>query len=434
MNPKLFPPVTTATPEFSTEISPTDSVYPETSRTGSVETTFEPATTEWQDLSGVFSQELETTVPNAKTSARAVAGRIAREVQRICEKSDRIQISGEVRSWQLSLGYHRLEKCLSYYRLGSHRGRIELHSTLSTMVYRHIAPLNQRLGFQGRHALIEDFLQSFYIESLKMFRRENELPDDYQPKTRLELSEYMSFTEQYAKRRVNLPGRTNQQIIILRAQSFCNRQPKETLVDIEMALEGPKREDSEASSGRSAIARQLREHMVAEGLDPTEGVLRDRVIDQLVEYLRGEGHEDCVDYLSLRLQDLPAPEIDEILGLTSRQRDYLQQRFKYHVERFAKLHQWELVHHWLGAGLVQNLGMTPSLWERFYGELNGEQRQLVDLKQRQVREQAQGLATGSLSDEEIARTVGCTPKQLQKRWAKLLELAWKARNLEEDRG
>ncbi|NJN30114.1 MAG: hypothetical protein HC824_06475 [Synechococcales cyanobacterium RM1_1_8] len=386
---------------------------------------FSPATeqaeaTQGKDLDQIFFQELAGSV-KTKASVLAVASRIAREVERICEKSDRIQRSGDIRGWQIALGQHRLEKCLRYYRLGSHRGRVDLHSTLSAMVYRHIAPLRAHLGFQGRHALIEDFLQSFYIESLKMFRRENELPEDYSPKSRLELSEYMSFTEQYAKRRVNLPGRSNQQIIILRAQSFSKRQPQETLMDIESALESPKRDDGTAGS-YSPLAKQLREHMVADGLDPAEGALRDRVLHQLIEYLRSEGHEDCIDYLALRMQDLPAPEIDDILGLSSRQRDYLQQRFKYHVERFARLHNWELVHNWLGADLNQNLGLTPSDWEAFYDTLTDDEQRLVDLKRQQRSE------TPSLTDAQIGKLLGCTPKQVEKRWAKLLALAWKARN------
>ncbi len=398
---KSFSAVTTAAPEFSTE-------------------TTKPTPPPGEALDQVFFQELAGSV-KTKASVRAVASRIAREVERICEKSDRIQRSGDVRGWQLALGRHRLEKCLGYYRLGSHRGRVDLHSTLSTMVYRHIAPMRARLGFQGRHSLIEDFLQSFYIESLKMFRRENELPLDYSPKTKLELSEYMSFTEQYAKRRVNLPGRTNQQIIILRAQSFSKRQPQETLMDIESALESPKRDDGSPGS-YSPLARQLREQMVADGMDPAEGALRDRVIHQLIDYLRNEGHEDCIDYLCLRMKDLPAPEIDEVLGLTSRQRDYLQQRFKYHVERFARLHNWELVHNWLGADLNQNLGLKPSDWETFYDTLSDEEQKLVDLKREQFTEDP------GMTNADIGKLMGCTPKQVEKRWAKLLALAWKARN------
>lgn len=87
-----FSAVTTAAPEFSPE---TTQVAP-------------PAN---EALDQVFFQELASSV-KTKASVRAVAVRIAREVERICEKSDRIQRSGDVRGWQLALDCHRLEKCL----------------------------------------------------------------------------------------------------------------------------------------------------------------------------------------------------------------------------------------------------------------------------------------------------------------------------------
>jgi len=374
-------------------------------------------------LSAILRQELEAETQKQTPSSQAISDRIAEEVTRICSKSARIQNSGEIASWKLTLGRHRLKKCLRYYKLGSRRGRVELHSTLSTIVYRHVAPLKAQLGFQGRHSLIEDFLQGFYIEVLKVFRRENNLGEEYSPKTRLELAEYMAFTEQYAKRRISLPGRANQQIIVLRAQNFARRQPQETLLDIEAALESPKREEGEAMH-RSPLSKQVRDQMVADALDPAEAVVRDRVLAELVKYLESQGHGDCVDYLALRLQDLPAPEIDEILGLTARQRDYLQQRFKYHVEKFSRLHQWELVHHWLGADLSQNLGLSPRQWQQFLGELDQSQQEILRMKQGQVSD----ASNSSLSDQEMAQRLKCTPKQLQRRWYQILALAWKVRN------
>lgn len=358
-----------------------------------------------------FSQKLNA---NSK-STRSVSERIAKEVERICKKSNRIQKSGQISSWQLTLARHRLHKSLHYYKLGSRQGRVDLHSQLSSMVYRHVAPLHSRLSFQARYNLIEDFLQGFYIEVLRAFRREHQVPENYTPRTQLELAEYMAFTEHYAKRRISLPGRYNQQLIVLRAQGFANGQPPETLVDIEQAVEYPKGEEAEAQS-RSYAAQQVREQMVADTVDPSEAVLRDRVIAELVQYLEAQGQSDCIDYLVLKLQDLAAPEIDEILGLTARQRDYLQQRFKYHVEKFARSHQWKLVHQWLGADLDQNLGMAPQQWETFLGELSEEQQQLLELKR-----------TGA-SEQEISQTIKCTPKQVQKRWSTLLEKAWQARN------
>lgn len=362
-------------------------------------------------------------VTSRSSQVEAVARRIVAEVQRICYKSDRIQQSGQIPAWQIALARHRIKKCLEYYQLGSRRGRVELHSHLSTIVYRHVAPAQARLGFQGRYTLLEDFLQGFYIEALKAFRREQQLPSDYTPRTRLELAEYMAFCEHYAKRKIALPGHRNQQLIVLRAQSFSRRQPPEATVDIELAVESAKEDDAEGYS-RSQVVHQIREQMVADAVDPADSVLRDRVIRELIDYLKAQDQADCIDYFVLKLQDFPAAEIDEILRLSPRQRDYLQQRFKYHAEKFARVHHWQLVHQWLEADCDQNFGMPHSQWEAFLAELTPEQQQLLTLKQAQLH------TTGSeiLEDADIAKELKCTPKQVQRRWVRLLELAWQYRN------
>ncbi|MBP0000667.1 MAG: HetZ-related protein [Cyanobacteria bacterium SID2] len=360
-------------------------------------------------------QHLQGELETSSRSGKSVARRIAAEVERICSKSDRIQRSGDIEKWKLTLVRHRLQKIAAYYKLGSKRGRVELHSNLSVMVYRHIAPTQAKLGFQGRYNLIEDFLQGFYIEVLRAFRREHDVPEDYTPRSRVELAEYMAFTEQYAKRRISLPGRNAQQLVILRAQGFAKGQPPETSIDMELAVESGKTEEDESHS-RSAAVRQVREQMVAETIDPSEAVMRDRVIKSLIGYLKEQGQSDCIDYLVLKLQDLSAHEIDEILGLSARQRDYLQQRFKYHVDKFSRAGNWKLVHQWLGADLDRNLGMSPAQWKEFLEKLTPQQRKLIALKQ------------AGFSESEISTELKCTPKQAQKRWSKLLDLAWQERN------
>jgi hypothetical protein len=367
-------------------------------------------------LMQLLCQEMQPEVKAPPGCVQALAQRIAKEVKRICDKSSRIQTSGQIQSWELTLSRHRLQKCLHYYQLGSRRGRVELHSNLSAMVYRHVTLSGSELGFDARYTLIEDFLQAFYIEAIKAFRRENELPIDYTPRTQLQLAEYMAFSEQYAKRRINLPGGNNQQVIILRAQGFARRQPLETTVDIEMAVDSAKSEEAESYQRNSAV-QQIRLQMVAQtNFDPSEESERDRVIAELVKYLESQGQSDCVNYLNLKLQDLSAPEIDQMLGLTSRQRDYLQQRFKYHVEKFSKQHHWQLVHQWLGAGLEQKLGLSSQQWETFVSLLSPQQQEILQLK------------TARESDQAIAKVIQCTPKQLQKRWTQLLEIAWSIRN------
>lgn len=366
--------------------------------------------------------ELQRELPERVSSLPEVATRMAREVDRICRMSQRIQSSGEVTHWQRSLARHRITKCVKYFNLGSNRGRVELHSTLSAIAYRYIAPRKAQLGFEGRYTLLEDFLQGFYIEAMKAFRRETDVAADYTPKTRLQLAEYMTFCEQYAKRRITIPGAVNQQIIVLRAQTFARRQPDETSVDIERAMESARTDEMEGAN-RSPALQQVREQMVTEAEDPADQVLRDRIIQELIEYLEAQDQPDCIDYFVLRLQDLPAAEIDEILDLTARQRDYLQQRFKYHVEKFAQVHNWHLVHQWLGIDLEHNLGLSPDEWTAFIDTLEPLQQQLLKLRRTQIRAGQQDMDAGELSE-----LLQCTPKRVNRTWGQILNLAWKYRN------
>ena len=365
-------------------------------------------------LSKFLINEFSHSTNASDKHCRAVADRITEEVSRICTESQRIQASGEIDTWLLNLARHRLKQCLKYYRLGSRRGRVELHSTLSAVVYRYITPPQVQSSYQARLNLIEDFLQNFYVEALSAFRRENQMPAEYCPRSLLELAEYMAFTERYGKRRIPLPRRRSQQLIILRAQTFSKQQPPETMVDIEQAAEGGTNETDQGWN--TAPLQQVREQMVALGPEPAEDSLRDVVSEQLLAYLEERQQEDCADYFVLRLQDLPANEIETILGLTPRQRDYLQQRFKYHLIRFALSHHWELVHQWLEADLERNFGLTPYQWTYFCKELTEQQRDMLELKRK------------DWADKAIAQEIGCTITQMNKQWSKLLEKAWEIRN------
>ena len=255
---------------------------------------------------------------------------------------------------------------------------------------------------------------------MNAFRREHNLLETYTPRTQIELAEYMAFCEQYAKRRISIRGRQPQQLIVLRAQAFSRRQPAETPIDMALVADGAKSEDSE-SHARSSVMQQVREKMTAEAQDPGDSVMRDRIINTLIEYLKAQEQQDCVDYLVLKLQDCSAAEIDDILGLSARERDYLQQRFKYHVEKFAQQHEWELVHQWLGANLDAHLGLTPDEWSEFWSGLSPDLQELVRQKQIQHKDSAH-------TDEAIAKALGCTPKKVNRSWTRVLKLAWQYRN------
>ncbi|NEN89420.1 MAG: heterocyst differentiation protein HetZ [Okeania sp. SIO3H1] len=359
--------------------------------------------------------EFQQSTRASKQNCQSVAERIKQEVERICIESKRIQASGEISKWAKNLAQHRLRQCLHYYKLGSREGRIHLHSSLSAIVYRYITPPQIQSSYQARLNLIEDFLQQFYLEALNAFRRETELPIMYTPHTLLELAEYMAFTERYGKRRIPLSGGRSQQLIILRAQTFSHQQPKETSVDIDQAAEGTTTDSDKTWNDGSM--QQVREAMAAQQDTGDDiGSLRLVVIEELMAYLEERQQQDCADYFALRLQDLSTGEIESILGLTPRQRDYLQQRFKYHLLKFAMGHRWELVHQWLEADLEHNLGLTPTEWAALHEQIDAEQKSLLDLKHK------------GLSDEAIAKTLGRKVNQVKKKWHKLLEIAWELRN------
>jgi hypothetical protein len=359
-------------------------------------------------------QELSQATSASQRNCREVAARIAAEVQRICTESQRIQDSGDVDGWANNLANHRLSQCLRYAKLGSSKGRLELHSSLSAIVYRYMTPPQVQSSYQARVTLIEDFLQNFYGESINVFRRENEVAPDYRPRSSLELAEYMAFTERYAKRRIPLSRGRSQQLIILRTQTFSRQQPPETAIDIQQAIEGG---DTEQPRTAAPLQRLRDELTSGEDTSDAESTVRERVIEQLMEYLAEKGQNDCADYFSLRLADLPTQEIESILGISPRDRDYLQQRFKYHLTKFAWAHDWELVHEWLGAELGKNLGLKPQQWEYLQTTINQTQAKILALKQEK------------LSDQEISKKLDMTATQLRKQWSKLLELAWEIRNL-----
>lgn len=365
-------------------------------------------------ISELLLAEFKQSTSATPTNRLEVAERLAQEVMRICQESKRIQASGEVEQWAKNLAQHRLRQCLHYYRLGSRQGRIELHSTLSSIIYRYITPPQVQSSYQARINLIEDFLQQFYLEALNVFRRETGLSPTYSPKTLLELAEYMAFTERYGKRRIPLSGGRSQQLIVLRAQTFSQQQPKETSVDMDQAAEGGMNE-SETNWGDSSL-QQVRITMVEQEQHQDNDSLREIVIKELMAYLQENKQQDCADYFTLRLKDLPTNEIETILGLTPRQRDYLQQRFKYHLLKFALGHRWELVHQWLEADLEKNLGLTPKEWENLQANLPPPDLMLLELKQ------------AGFTDEAIAKKLNCKPSQIKKLWFKILETAWEIRN------
>ena len=168
---------------------------------------------------------------------------------------------------------------------------------------------------------------------------------------------------------------------------------------------------------KSSPLQRLREEISAKTLTESGSSVPERVVEQLMNYLVENGQQDCADYFRLRLMDLPTTEIEEILGITPRERDYLQQRFKYHLLKFSFAHHWELVHEWLGEELGKNLGLTPQQLEYLQDKITPTQAKLLTMKQR------------GMSNTETSNALNLTEVQLRKQWSLLLEAARDIRNL-----
>ena len=175
----------------------------------------------------IYSAVLERLAPLDKgslTVREAVCDRICQTARRFCDTSQRIQDSGDVQGWTAKLATYLADRYMSSYRLGSRRGREELHSTLGGMIYRYITVPSSQPTHLQRVALIEDFLQGFYHEALNAFCQENQLANSYRPRTRLELAEFIVFTERYGKRRVTLDTGRTQALIVLQVQTFSQER------------------------------------------------------------------------------------------------------------------------------------------------------------------------------------------------------------------
>jgi hypothetical protein len=293
--------------------------------------------------------ELQKETKASEVHCADVAERISQEVLKICAESSRIQESGDIPAWANLLTRHRLESCLHYYKLGSRRARVEIHSTLSAIIYRHISPKDQN-SYETRLSLIEDFLQIFYIEALKRFRSEMAFQIDYMPRTLLQLSEYIAFTERYAKRRVFL-SKCNKNLRLIDYVTFEHKSLKNRVLllgqrkIVSCLLRPPGKQQLIILRAQTfSQQKQLREITDIQKSELFEDSLHKNVIKELIKYLREIKEDESIPYLSLRLQDLSSHEIESILDLTPTQREVLQQRFKYHLVKFIFSHRSELVH------------------------------------------------------------------------------------------
>jgi hypothetical protein len=129
-----------------------------------------------------------------------------------------------------------------------------------------------------------------------------------------------------------------------------------------------------------------------------------------------------VKYLLLYLfDDLPTAEIDRILDLEFRERDYLQQRVIYHCERFETgWDTWKLHHDYFGIGIDTNLGLVGDKLTSFLSQLSESDLELYEL-----------VKSGSSVEKSKGKYQNgryVLPLAIKNQWRSILKLAKKIRN------
>lgn len=360
-------------------------------------------------------------------SRSAIADRLSIKIQRIFDHSPRMQ-KDPIRSQKLLVEHwvRRLDAYLEYQDCGHSLVRKSIVGMVCHYFSRSTGRLSSSLGVKTD--LLEEFLQEFCIDAMRIFRRESALSEEYQPSSRLEKAEFFTFWEHYAKRSIHF-SKNSQTIARLRAQGFIKARAEWR--EIPIAFDSIDRAIEEGlSASEGGLLQRVREEISGQPLE-TESDAIDAlsIVVALEKWLLDRGHPECVEYLKLRMEDAGVEKIEEQMGLTKRQRDYLQQKFRYHTDKFLLSDPyWRSVHCYLGAPIEERLGLSRAEWEGVVGWVLSQDNSGLDAE---IVVSVIENIEREMSDEAIAKASGCTPHKAYRIRAKLLQSAKEIRTAKE---
>ncbi|MGL5064984.1 MAG: hypothetical protein ACRC62_33875 [Microcoleus sp.] len=247
----------------------------------------------------------------------------------------------------------------------------------------------------------DDFCSRFLIETLRAFRREFAV-ENYTPKALLELAEFALFSQRYAQRRVPI---VKMQTILLRAYTWkkqCERINEEIKYDGMLNEFGVPTYESFLDKNTAST----------NSLPATSTHDAQQLINSLFEYFQSIGQPELVRYLTLRTANLQVSDIDAVMGLTVRERDYIQQRFVYHVGQWMGTKGCDLYHEYFGINPANGLGLSGDQW----AELKSQYHDIWSLKSRGV------------DDKSIGIRLGMSEGKVRREWRKMVQKAKVLRN------
>jgi len=275
-------------------------------------------------------RELKKLPGVSKTQAMGTAHRLAGDVSKICYQSDRILMlididaeADRLLSWRLSNIKQDLSKGIAH----AEKFTRELIGRFAWSVFSG----NPWLGRTPKQSWYwaTQYAQHMMTVALQRFRFERNLPLDWQADTNLKVAEFLLFTRRWITRRI---GRKRRQIVELRAIDFINaevkRRKNEYLTDLS--------NDARTEEGElNNVGRSLSHVCVAQYESYSSRLETEEFFERLEAYLIDKNRLDEAKYLRLYLQGYQAREIEKELGISQRERDYLNQRFVDHARKFA---------------------------------------------------------------------------------------------------
>ncbi len=146
--------------------------------------------------------------------------------------------------------------------------------------------------------------------------------------------------------------------------------------------------------------------------------LRFKVQEEFEKYLAEKVDQKAAEWLKLYVRGNTQDEIAQALNMPIKQVYRLREKVSYHAIRvFAVKQQPELIASWLEISLNEHgLGLTSNQWEKYWQNLNSQQRNLIE-----------ALKSG-VSVEEIGKKLNMKTNQVISEWTKLYLAAQSLRN------
>jgi hypothetical protein len=255
-----------------------------------------------------------------------------------------------------------------------------------------------------RDPLIQVFLTEYLAKVWQQFRKERELPNHYQPRHPLQIAEWAAFAERYSRRQIRWRdpngNQCEERLIRLRALDFNKKLTRDEKIFTSLDNEGLDNIVIDREAPAEVQDRQL---------------LQAKLVKQLIDCLKERQQEDVVRYFALLLSDTPTSEIQAILGLTTEERESLQERYKFHKDECLFRRYWRERLEALGHDL-ETLGLTTSELQAWCAKLPPEQRAIWE-----------GLKHNE-SEAGIAASLQISVKKMQSLWRNALLSAEKFRN------